>query len=136
MITLTYTIPLPPVTKKNSQQILINRKTGKPFITPSKAYKDYEAKAGWYLKPRPIRPIYDPVEVVCVFYMATRRAVDLTNLLEAADDMLVANGILGDDNSTVIKSHDGSRVKYDKENPRTEITIKEFEEEDYVQIHA
>lgn len=37
-----YTIPLPPVTKKNSQRILVNRKTGMPFIAPSSAYKHYE----------------------------------------------------------------------------------------------
>lgn len=49
-----YTIPLPPVTKKNSQRILVNRKTGMPFIAPSSAYKRYEeqaagrnAYAGW-----------------------------------------------------------------------------------------
>jgi hypothetical protein len=49
-----YTIPLPPVTKKNSQRILVNQKTGMPFIAPSSAYKRYEeqaagrnAYAGW-----------------------------------------------------------------------------------------
>ena len=30
-----YTIKLPPVTKKNSQQILTNRATGRQFIMPS-----------------------------------------------------------------------------------------------------
>lgn len=40
-----YTIPLPPVTKKNSQRILVNRKTGMPFIAPSSAYKHYEEQA-------------------------------------------------------------------------------------------
>lgn len=42
---MTYTIPLPPVTKKNSQRILTNRATGRPFVAPSKQYKDYEDKA-------------------------------------------------------------------------------------------
>ena len=37
---LEFTILLPPVTKKNSQQILVNKRTGKPFIMPSKKYKD------------------------------------------------------------------------------------------------
>ena len=29
-----FTIPLPPITKKNSQRIFVNGKTGKPFIMP------------------------------------------------------------------------------------------------------
>lgn len=44
-----YTIPLPPVTKKNSQRIFVNRKTGIPFIAPSSAYKRYEAQAIYFL---------------------------------------------------------------------------------------
>jgi Holliday junction resolvase RusA-like endonuclease len=60
--------------------------------------------------------------------MPTRRRVDLTNLLEAAHDTLVAAKILADDNNTIIASVDGSRVLYDKENPRTEIIIQELNE--------
>lgn len=40
-----YIISLPPITKKNSQQILTNHRTGKPFIAPSSAYKRYEQQA-------------------------------------------------------------------------------------------
>lgn len=118
-----YTIKLPPITKKNSQQILTNKKTGKPFIMPSSTYKQYEENAAIFLRPRPLRPISDPVNVKCVFFMPTRRVVDLTNLLEAAADILVHCGILEDDNCRIVVSHDGSRVEYDKDNPRTEITI-------------
>lgn len=32
-----YIISLPPITKKNSQQILTNHRTGKPFIAPQQA---------------------------------------------------------------------------------------------------
>lgn len=32
-----------------------------------------------------------------------------------------------DDNSQIIVSHDGSRVLYDKDNPRTEVTISPYE---------
>ena len=125
MVTLCYMIPLQPVTKRNSQQILTNRKNGRPFIVPSKAYKEYEDKAGWFLKPRPIKPISEPVQVKCLFYMGTHRRVDLSNLIEAASDVLVKHGILEDDNSEIIVSHDGSRVLYDKERPRTEIEISD-----------
>ena len=123
-----YTIPLPPVTKKNSQRILVNRKTGMPFIAPSNAYKRYEEQAIYFLTPKPKTPLAGHYRVAAVFYMPTRRRVDLTNLLESAHDTLVAAKILADDNNTIIASVDGSRVLYDKENPRTEIIIQELNE--------
>ena len=52
-----YIISLPPITKKNSQQILTNHRTGKPFIAPSRQYKKYEQAAMWYLTPKPKAPL-------------------------------------------------------------------------------
>lgn len=124
MAEIKYTIKLPPVSKKNSQQILTNKATGRPFIMPSKKYKEYEKDAAWFLTPRPPKPIECELEIKCLFYMPTRRHVDLTNLLEAVDDLLVKHGIIKDDHSGIVVSHDGSRVLYDKESPRTEIFIK------------
>lgn len=123
MAEIRYTIKTAPITKKNSQQILTNRKTGRAFIAPSARYKKYEREAAGYLNPRPPRPIECPINVKCLFYMPTRRLVDLTNLLEAVDDVLVNEGIIKDDNSRIVVAHDGSRVLYDKDNPRTEIYI-------------
>lgn len=123
-----YIISLPPITKKNSQQILTNHRTGKPFIAPSSAYKRYEEQAIYFLTPKPKTPLAGRYRVTAAFYMPTRRSVDLTNLLEAAHDTLVAAKILADDNNTIIASVDGSRVLYDKENPRTEIIIQELNE--------
>lgn len=120
---IKYVIPLAPVSKKNSQQILMNPKTQRPFIMPSKKYKEYEAKAGVYLRPKPPRPISCVLNIKCLFYMPTRRRVDITNLLEAADDILVHAGIIEDDHCGIVAAHDGSRVLYSKENPRTEIYI-------------
>ena len=120
-------IPLCPYTKKNSQEI--HRKTigGKsvPFIAPSKAYKQYAADCSIFLKDLQIDY---PVNVKAVFYMQTRRRVDLTNLNEALHDILVENGTLMDDNCRIIVSTDGSRVKYDKANPRTEVLITKADE--------
>lgn len=123
---MKFVIPLPPVTKKNSQDIFINRTTGKPFIAPSKAFKEYQATAGYYLKCQGVRAVDAdkyPVNIKAVFYMPTRRRCDLTNLLEALDDVLTHYGIIADDDFTHVAAHDGSRVRYDKENPRTEIVI-------------
>lgn len=123
MAEIKYIVKLPPVSKKNSQEILTNRKTGRPFIMPSSKYRQYEREAAWFLKPRPPRPIECEVSVKCLFYMPNRRRVDLNNLLEAATDLLVSAGVLKDDHCGIVVSHDGSRVLYDKESPRTEITI-------------
>jgi hypothetical protein len=59
--------------------------------------------------------------------MPTHRKCDLTNMLEAVDDILVGASVLQDDNFTIVQSHDGSRVMYDKEHPRTEVYIAEAE---------
>lgn len=61
--------------------------------------------------------------------MPTRRRVDKSNLEAAAHDVLVKYGVLADDNRDIIASTDGSRVYYDKENPRAEITIEPYEGE-------
>ena len=126
---LRYTIPLAPVSKKNSQRIA-RGKNGRPFILPSKKYEEYEENALWRLRPRPESPIAAPVNVKCVFYMPTRRRVDLVNLLEAIDDVLVAARVLLDDHSGIVRSHDGSRVHLDRHSPRTEIEITEVETDD------
>lgn len=128
---LKFTIPLAPVTKKNSQRIL-RKKNGGVFIAPSEKYKEYEQAAVNYLEYAHIIPASNyPVNVKAVFYMPTARRCDLVNLLEALDDVLVKAGILPDDNYTIIASHDGSRVEVDREETRTEVAIKaaEWEEE-------
>lgn len=120
---IQFTIDLQPRSKKNSQQILTNRKTGRPFIMPSSAYKAYQ-KAALMLIPAEARQhIGYPVNVKCVYYMETRRKVDMVNLIEATMDVLVDAGVIADDNSQIVAGHDGSRVLYSKEHPRTEVTI-------------
>lgn len=121
-------IELEPVTKKNSQRIAVNRRTGTPFVRPSEKYEMYENAAGYYLYGLVDEPIDEPVNVEMVFYMKTRRRVDLVNLEEAALDVLVKWHILADDNSKIVVSMDGSRVRYDKNRPRTEIYIKRLKE--------
>ena len=125
MIEFNFTIPLVPVTKKNSGKII--KIGGRLKIISSEQYRRYEKDAEPWI-PFFNSPIAYPVEIACIFYMPTRRRVDLTNLLEAIDDVLVKHGVLADDNSRVIVSHDGSRVMYDKQNPRTEITIRSYAE--------
>lgn len=123
---IRYTIPLPPITKKNSMQII--QIHGRPRLIPSKQYRKYEKEAAPYLAGG--ETLSGRYNVKTVFYMPTRRRVDLSNLIEAAHDVMVKHGVLEDDNSKIIVSVDGSRVRYDKERPRTEIIITEAEEDD------
>lgn len=109
-----------PRTKKNHQQVVMRGK--KPIIVQSDAYREYEELALWQL-PHPREPIKGPVNVKCVYYMPTRRRVDLLNLLAATLDILVKGRVLEDDNSKVVYGHDGSRVRCDRDNPRVEIEI-------------
>lgn len=115
-----------PRTKKNSARILRTR-SGAPFVAPSKAYGDYETDCLRQIK-KPRSPISARVNVRCVYYMKTARRVDLANLIEATTDILVKAGVLEDDHCRIVAGHDGSRVEYDKQNPRVEIWFEEMED--------
>lgn len=120
------TLPGNPRTKKNNPRV-IKGKNGKPKVLPSAAFVSYEVKCLNYLRrcelPADLVPIKDPVNVQVVYYMGTHGIVDLVGLLQATNDILVDAGILADDNSRIVASHDNSRVDYDKDRPRAEVTI-------------
>ena len=116
-----------PVTKKNSQRIV--NVGGYPKPLPSKQFERYQADCLWQIRSKHRLNIDTPVNIECVYYMQTRRAVDLTNLLEATDDILVTAGVIADDNCRIVAAHDGSRVAYDKQNPRVEICITPYQGE-------
>lgn len=119
-VIIRFTVPLPPITKKNSQRIVI--RGNKPIILPSERYKEYEGQALRFI-PKIKESIDFPVNVKCLFYMSTNRQCDLTNHLESIDDVMVKAGLLKDDNYKILASHDGSRVMVDNNNPRTEVEI-------------
>ena len=118
-----FTIRLAPITKKNHSSIITNKTTGKLMVIPSKQYKEYEHESAWFMPH--IKTIDRPVNIRAVFYMPTHRRVDLVNLLQALCDILVKYSVLEDDNFNIVAGFDGSRVDYDKENPRTEVWIYE-----------
>lgn len=120
---MQFTIKIPPITKKNHQQIIVAG--GRPRVIPSKQYIQYEDNCQFFM-PR-IMTIDKPINVKAIYYMPTHRKVDLTNLHEALHDVLVKYKVIEDDNSSIIVSTDGSRVMYDKENPRTEVEITEVD---------
>lgn len=124
---LKFTIPLSPVTKKNSN---ITTKSGAQIA--SKAYRQYERDAVRLIPPHARKRINRPVNVKAVYYTkidyyaeGRKAKIDLQNLHNALADTLVAAGVVEDDNCRIIYSMDGSCVKHDKGNPRTEVEITE-----------
>lgn len=116
-----------PATKKNSMQIFKNSRTGQSFLTQSKRYKDYARDCGRQITGKYKKKIDYPINLKCVYYRKTKHRVDLINLLAATCDILSDFGVIKDDNCKIVVSHDGSRVKYDKECPRVEIEIEKVE---------
>ena len=113
-----------PRTKKNSPQIRRGR-GGKRYVAPSDAFLSYQERSGWELRNRPAEPLNGRYNVRVLYYMDSLRRVDLSNLLESTCDILVHYGIIADDNSRIVVSHDGSRVLLDREHPRAEIFVEE-----------
>ena len=132
-----YTIPLDPRTKKNHQMIAgsgarcpVCKKHAHQFIRQSSIHDQYHMLAEPHCSPRPASPIAFPIWIRYEFHMETKRRVDALNLCACADDLLVDAGVLKDDNSSIIVSHDGTRVVHDKASPRTEIYIYEYDEQE------
>jgi len=137
MLLAKYTIPLEPYTKKNSHRIAGRGERcpycGKfhyQFIRNGNDTLKYAVDASKFLFPKPTVPIESQVTLVYKIYTKTHRVVDDLNLYEALDDILVKFDILKDDNRKIIRSRDGSRVLYDKDNPRSEIYIYDYNGEE------
>ena len=119
---LSVTIPGNPIVKKNNQRV--SMRGNRPIKYNTKAYTAWHKVACETIGySRMAQGIDSPVILNCQFYMSTRRNVDLSALYEGIQDVLVEMGVLVDDNSKIVIAHDGSRVHYDKENPRLEVHI-------------
>jgi Holliday junction resolvase RusA-like endonuclease len=125
-----FTILGNPAVKKNSRNVVRNRRTGRMFPVKSKKLrafeKDFHEQLCEQKKQYKTLPAKNQVAVAFHFYRKTKHRVDLSNLYGAAEDCLQAAGIIAND--CLIESHDGSRKLYDPKNPRTEITITYFNE--------
>jgi Holliday junction resolvase RusA-like endonuclease len=117
--------------KKSSQSIIINKKTGKMMVIPNKKYMEWEKYAKFQLKEQKERlnleTIKEKVWVKCLIYRLTKRQIDLTNLLQSIHDVLEISGIIKDD--CLIYSIDGSRkiLGVGPGEERAEIFINSFD---------
>ena len=130
---LKFVIYAEPRSKKNSQQIAFNQQTKRPFVTQSKAYKDFSKEVIKQIRMcgyAPKEPIDYPVNITYLFYKSTRRLCDGLNLCAAMDDILTQARVIDDDHRDIVVGHDFTRVHYDKENPRVEVIITPVDDYD------
>jgi Holliday junction resolvase RusA-like endonuclease len=112
-----------PVTKKTKPRIGRNKKTGKPFVLPSKSYERWlhgakmQARVQWLGKG--LVQVKHEVMVRAVFYRSWR-AGDVDNFTGALLDMLQAAGILANDR---LVTRTDARIDLDRNNPRIECEL-------------
>lgn len=123
-------IPLLCRSKKNSQEIRRNRRTGARYIGQSELYLQFERECAYFLT-KYARHISTPINLKCTFYVPDKRRRDLTNLLNAIQDILVKYKVIEDDNYNIVQSLDGSRIIYEKGKERTIIEIEEVTNDNF-----
>lgn len=121
------TIPITPRSKKNSQEIVFNRKTGHRMVIQNKKYTEFEKECKKYIPILNEPPINYPINLKCEFYVPDARKRDIANYLEAIQDVLVKYKLLEDDNYNIVASIDGCSMQIDRENPKIEIEITKKE---------
>ncbi len=124
-----------PMSKKRNWTIGRNRSGIMPRIVLTTKYKEWEKGVIdqlWVQRMQYMAsmigqwaPINEPVEVTFEFFLKDKRRYDLSNLYQGPEDALVKAMILTDD--SLIESHDGSRKHLGCENPRVQITIRQFQ---------
>lgn len=115
-------IPVNPRSKKNSQEIVFNRKTGKRMVIQNKRYTEFEKECKKYM-PKLETSIDYPINLKCRFLVCDARKRDIANYIEAIQDILVKYKVIVDDNYNIISSLDGCSMEIDRQNPRIELEI-------------
>jgi Holliday junction resolvase RusA-like endonuclease len=120
--TATFTIFGSPRTKKTSQRIFRNRRTGSRFVMQSAQSVAWENDAALQLNSqwRGRSAVAVPMTMAATFYR-TRRTGDLSNFIGALCDALQKARVVSNDK--LIDSFDGCRLDIDRARPRVEVTL-------------
>lgn len=116
-------LPINPRSKKNSQNIVFNKKTGRRLIIQNERYTEFEKESKKFM-PKLDKPIDYKINLKCTFYVCDARKRDIANYIEAIQDILVKYKVIEDDNYNIISSLDGCSMQIDRDNPHTIIEIK------------
>lgn len=107
--------------KKNSKIMVCRGK--RPILLPSEQYAAWQVVSSWELKRQKPEKGVTQCEIVATFFLPDARRTDLSNKWESVGDLLVDNGILVDDNCTVITKLTLVYGGIDKVKPRVNIEI-------------
>lgn len=131
---IKFTIYGEPPSKKNSQEyVRFQRRDGTrgSALIQNERYREFDTNAGWLIPVSARQYIDYPVNIKAIYYRSNLIKVDRPNLENALLDILVHWGVLADDNRDIAAASDGSRVLYDRDNPRIEVEITPLEDPDY-----
>lgn len=122
---VTFTIPGPPRTKKNSGRLVRAGKNGRQRLLPSAAWVAWAEKATHDIAAikRGMRvgfPLTDAYNCKALFYRDANRG-DAVGFYQGLGDLLEVSGIVCDD--VQIVAWDGSRLLKDSANPRVEVEL-------------
>lgn len=114
-----------PPSLKNSKQIFVNRKTGKPFITSSKNSKVWQASAIDQLRDQFKGLVVSgyPINIAVEFWFGSKRRKDLDNALSGVMDALVQAEVIVDDDVAHVDNISVSFAGYDKNEPKVIIYL-------------
>lgn len=129
-VKLEWFIPYQMPSKKNSQQLFVNKATGRPGTTTSQRYKDYISvtKMYWQIFSREFRAVVErlelkyPLDIEFTFVRKTKQKFDYIGICQSAQDIMVDFGFIPDDNHSYIKPHFAD-AEVNKANPGTRIKI-------------
>lgn len=128
-MTINLTLIGRPITKKNHTQ---RTRSGKQI--QSEAFLRYEQDCLWQIPAIVRLGVNKKCNVKCVYYMTinyykegSKAKIDLVGLLQGTLDILAKANVIEDDNCRIAATYDGSKVLYDKANPRVEIEIEAIE---------
>lgn len=130
---IEFVLPWPPTTNHIWKNATV---AGRPRTYRSKKYKDFLASAAWSVRKAilsrkdPWRKIEgDDVSVELSFYAPNRRRYDVDNRVKAVFDVLTHEEVWDDDSQ--VRCFRASKVCIDKANPRVEVEIRVYKEDDY-----
>lgn len=120
--------------KKNSKQIIFNRRSGRPMLISNRRAKKQETDMAWVFHEQANREgwSFDEKRINSVFYIEIkiwnkdRRRRDLDNQATAILDALTNAQVIPDDSVDYVPRLNVEYKGIDRANPRAEIKIKEI----------
>ena len=119
---IRFVIPGEPVIKKNNRPIF--RAGTRPIIGKSAKLRNAESTIMLFVMSQYKGPqLIGNIGVIFYAYLGTKRRKDLSNCWEVYADAMQASGIIGDDSQIQMLM---MYKRYDKNNPRVEIEVREI----------